>query len=257
MQPKVLDESEIDSAEDALYTALDAEEEQLAADLLGSVGSPGNLADGGKVGAATIFPTVGGQRVEMGRPSARRAWMFDGTETMLPLAWDTDGKVHDYARRYLTKRHCMCCHSAGFRGTTCPVCIRHNCPTCMGRADSKVIIPCFYLRKDNVPYPVKFYGDVDCFLPFCARRGGQGFLTQEDMRMHARSRHRMEYQAHQETLQANKNDDVDDLRQQLNALMAQRLQEPNGSNGKPERTPEQVQANKDRMAKARAARKTN
>ena len=254
MQPKVIDDAELDLAEDELYLELDADEERLANTLSGNNGTPGNLADGGVVGAATLFPTEGGQRVSKGRPSARRAWMFDGTETMLPLAWDTDGKNHDGARRYLLKRHCLCCHTAGFRKTTCPVCVRNNCPKCHGQRDKKVIIPCFYIRKDDVPYPIKFYGDIDCFLPFCVRRGSQGFLTQEDMRIHARSRHRMEYQAHQETLQANKNDEVDELRQQINALIGERLQATNGSNGKRERTPEQVLADKDRMAHVRAGR---
>ena len=150
--------------------------------------------------------------------------MFDGTETMLPLAWDTDGRTHDNARKYLTKRHCLCCHSAGFRGVTCPVCIRNNCPKCLGRPDKEVIIPCFYLRKDDVPFPVKFYGDIDCFLQFCTRKGGQGFKSQEDMRIHARSRHRMEYQAYMETLQADKADEVDKLREQVNLLLGNQIQ---------------------------------
>jgi hypothetical protein len=75
----------------------------------------------------------------------------------------------------------------------------------------------------------------------------------------------MEYQAYMETIQANKNDEVDDLRQQLNLLLAQQLGQgtrvsqqsalTNGTNGKPERTPEQIQVAKDNMAKARAGRK--
>ena len=49
-------------------------------------------------------------------------------------------------------------------------------------------------------------------------------MTEEDMRFHARSRHRMEYQAHMETLAAQKGDEVAELRQRLDALMLAQTQ---------------------------------
>ena len=93
----------------------------------------------------------------------------------------------------------------------------------------------------------------------------------EDMRIHARSRHQMEYQAHMETIAANKSDELDDLRSQINMLLADRLapaapasvvvaepvavSAPEKKTRKREWTPEQKEAQRERMAKVRAARK--
>ena len=91
------------------------------------------------------------------------------------------------------------------------------------------IIPCFYLAKEQVPFPARFFGNVDCFLSFCVRRGEWGFLTEQDMRVHARSRHRLEYQAYIESQESAKVDEVTTLRQQVASLMAERRE--NGGSG--------------------------
>lgn len=154
-----------------------------------------------------------------GRAAARPAWMWNGTPTSLTLSWNPDGTQHDYGQKYLSKKHCLCCGDSGFR-QHCLKCRKNSCSTCQQGRDKSKIIPCFYLNKEDVPYQANFYGNVDCFLPMCARRDSQGFQSAEDMRMHARSRHKMEYQAYMETIQANKADELDILRGQINALMS-------------------------------------
>ena len=128
---------------------------------------------------------------------------------------------------------------------------------------SEKIIPCFYLRKSQVPFPQRFFGEIACFLPFCPRQGSKGFKTMEDMRMHARTRHRMEYQAHMETIAANKADELDVLRARLDRLMDSRPEQPEQwevppsevSRKKPYFTPEQRAAAAMRMRQVHAKKK--
>ena len=75
-----------------------------------------------------------------------------------------------------------------------------------------------------MPFPSKFYGSIDCFLVDCVRRGALGFLNETSMRIHARNRHRLEYQAHIETQTAAKADEVTELRNRLDTLMASMAQ---------------------------------
>ncbi len=273
--PQILEDITDIAAEDMDLTLSLEEEHAVAA--LGEYQDykGGDLTDGGAVGGAHIFPSQNGVKQEKGRPAARRAWMYDGTETVLPLAWNPDGTAHDFARRYMRKRHCECCgHNGVFRRNQCNDCVFNNCTKCRDSTDPTKIIPCFYLNREDVPYPQKFYGSIPCFLPLCPRGGEYGFLTSEDMRVHARSRHQMEYQAHMETIAANKTDEMDELRtqiKQINMLLADRLSTPvqetsvvlepdftitvDDSPAKRERTPEQKEADRARMAKVRAARK--
>ena len=105
------------------------------------------------------------------------------------------------------------------------------------------IIPCNYLRKADVPFQAKFYGDVDCFLESCPRRGGLGFKTPEDMRMHARGVHGVEYQIWQEVTAASRNDEVQTLKEQLNAIMLQMAANPPGARGRPSQRKKRLAAN--------------
>lgn len=222
---KVLEETGIITVEEQIETELTLEEERSAAALGQYQEYQGaDLSDGGQVGKANLFPTLNGQRQERGRPTARRAWMWNGTETLLPLAWNPDGTAHDGGRRYLRKRHCMCCGLSGvFTRNQCKDCVFNSCNKCNGSTNPKLIIAWCYLTEESIPYPLYNYGSINCFLPMCPRRtdqfGAFGFKTMEDMRIHARSRHQMEYQAHQETLDANKSDELDQLREQVNALL--------------------------------------
>lgn len=200
------------------------------------------------------------KRIGRGRASVRQAWMWDGTESMLPLAWNPEGTRHDAARHYLLKRFCLCCKSGGFYGVKCLNCVKNNCSNCGASTVAKNIIPCFYTKIEDVPYPVKFYGSINCFLEGCPRRDGRGFLTEQAMRMHARSRHRMEYQSHIESLAEARTDEMESLRRRLDALSAPAavLATPIAA-ASPELTEEQKEAifrevSKSRMAKARAAR---
>lgn len=224
--PRILEETEIDPIADELDATMTAAEEQAA---LSSFAVPDNvpdLTDGGRVGRVKVTPMQNGQKREKGRAAARRAWTWNGSETLLPLAWNPEGTQHDGARRYLLKRHCTCCGFSGFRGVQCPVCVNNNCIVCRGSTVKGKVIPANYLRKEDVPFPARFYGNIDCFLASCPRRGGRGFMTAQDMVMHARSRHRMEYQAHQDTIAATRVDDLETLRQQIAELMAGRRGKP-------------------------------
>lgn len=217
--PKILNEEDVDQIAEDLDSEMTAAEEEDAFARVASARAANDLSDGGKVGGARIYPTRGGVKQEQGRAASRMSWMWDGTVSELPLAWNPDGTQHDGARHYLLKRHCLCCGASGFFGP-CKACIKANCQHCEAGTNQKKVIPCFYLRKSQVPFPAKFFGSIPCFMPTCPRQGSKGFKSEEDMRIHARKRHGMEYQAHTETLAAHKADEVDQLREQVNLLLA-------------------------------------
>ena len=224
--PKVLEASEVDLEQESVDEALTVAEEAQLGELLRKA-SPedtvSDLSDGGRIGGANLYPTHNGIRQTVGRPTVRRAWMWNGTETMLPLTWNTDGTQHDNARRYLTKRHCLCCNTGGFRTRAgqlpqCPNCVKNNCNVCGSSSDPKKIIPSFYLIQEQVPYPTKFFGDIPCFLDECPRRGAKGFLTGQAMRLHATSRHKKQYQAYLEATQADRRDEISRLTARIDKL---------------------------------------
>lgn len=217
--PRVLTDEELDPTTEALDQDLTADDERILREWQSPVGPVADLTDGGTVNGVNIYPTKNGRKEPRGRAAARRVWMWNGTESLIPLAWNPDGTIHDGGRRYLLKRHCLCCQASGFRGP-CLACVKKACGNCQGGSDKKFNIPCFYLHKDEVPFPERFYGAVDCFLPLCIRRGKFGFKIEQDMRLHARFRHRMEYQVHIETLESQKASELEVVQRRLDALMA-------------------------------------
>ena len=257
MPPQVLEASEIDTINEEVDLEMTRAEEESSRPFRPTTGNDrvGDLSDGGMVNGVRVTPMQNGQKQKRGRAVVRRAWMWNGTESMLQLGWNPEGTRHDGARPFLLKRYCLCCHDGGFRGSQCPRCVKQDCSTCAGSTDMSSrtlpngmkirgwLIANFYLRKEDVPFPERFYGPIQCFIPSCLRTGGRGFLTEQDMRMHARSRHRMEYASHMEALQEARVDEMDSLKQQINALMLAQIQQP-------AQTPAQQ-----RMAKARAAKK--
>ena len=229
---------------------------------LGTTTAAGDLSDGGMVGGVRVTPMVNGVKQAQGRAAARMSWMWDGTPSVLSLKYDPSGKSHDGAKPYLLKRHCLCCGHGGFRGSQCPNCVRNQCVNCKGSTTRGKIIPNFYLRKEDVPFPQKIFGPVDCFLQLCTRRGAQGFKSEEEMRMHARNRHRQEYQAHMDALASQKTDQVAMLERRIDGLMAA-IAQSGGTVPQPTPTRQEGEAARElrrqadaaRMAKARAARK--
>ena len=228
--PQVLLESELDIVEEELDTELTVAEQRALAGLgkYQETTRVSDLTDGGEIAGATLFPIQNGERAKLGRPTVRRAWMWNGTESMLPLAWNTDGTEHDGARKYRLKRHCLCCGESGFRNN-CKACAKKACGKCRSSADRSKVIPCFYLRQTDVPFPREYIAKFDCFLASCQRRGDEGFATMEEMRMHARTRHRNEYASFMETQAANRTDDIDYLKLQLANLMGQVGKQTNGT----------------------------
>ncbi len=154
-----------------------------------------------------------------GRPAGARAWMWDGTETTIVLAWDIHGKVHDGGQRYLQKKHCLCCGFSGFR-EHCTKCRKETCQRCKSGRDRKQIIPAIYLKESDVPFPQLLYGEVDCFLPTCTRRGDRGFRNLEEMHMHGTGRHTKQFEAHRAVQQSQETSQVAVLQQQVAVLTA-------------------------------------
>lgn len=251
--PRVLEVSEIDQEQEAVDTVLTAAEEaESLAQLVSTDEAIPDLTDGGVVGSVRVTPRRHGKIVPKGRPAARRAWTWNGMESLLPLAWNPEGTMHDGARRYLLKRHCTCCGRSGFRGVQCLACVKNTCSACKSSTVKGKIIPNFYLKKEDVPFPARFYGDVDCFLENCTRRGSMGFMSEQDMRMHARTRHKMEYQAYLEARATSSAGGA-----QL-AVIEKRLAELEALEGRllkrAEEEEEKQRAIMERMAKARASR---
>ena len=242
--PRLLEEKERDFAEEALDEIMTPAEK--------SVGSVRDLTDGGEVGIARVYPVQGGVAVQQGRAIARRAWMWDGTETTLQLAWKPSGKQHDGARYYLRKRHCLCCGDSGFEGN-CKRCVKQGCARCNFGNDKSKNIACFYLKIEQVPFPQKLYGAIPCFMPLCIRRDHYGFKSEEEMRQHAASRHRLEYAAHLQTEQAHGQKEIDSLRQQVSILTTSALQ----TQAERERKSANLVKARANLVKARAARKIN
>lgn len=205
---RLLEDREVDldaeSLDNTIVEADDADVRESIARLNGSFMPVENLRDGRR-----------GNRITKGRAVARRAWMWDGTESVIPLAWTPNGLVNDRGQHYLRKLHCVCCNLSG-TWKRCPQCV--NCTRCRGGSDKTALIKCFYLKKKDVPFPKDLYGAVDCFHPSCIRKGSVGFKSQETMRLHARSKHRMEYASFMEAQAAARDTETDSLRHQVDEL---------------------------------------
>lgn len=253
--PKAMTEAEIDPiAEQVDQDMMESGEGvQVPQHKIAAEAFTGDLSDGGRVGRARLTPVGESGRVifdkdkrEPGRPTVRVVWTWDGRQSTIPLAYEPSGKRHDGGRRYLLKRKCTVCGYAGFYGPTCPMCKRD------GR-ELAPPIPAFYLRYEQVPKPQRFYGNVDCFVETCIRRGQYGFPDETQMRQHAMGKHRMEYRAYQDSRQGSNERELAELRAQVAALT--RAQLNGNSPARSERTEDQKQRAKERMAKARAARR--
>ena len=233
--PLLLEENELaDQEADALDAAVtDADVQAEEARFAVPMGPVGDLSRGGRAGQVNVYPNPdrdsrGRLAPGQGRATARRAWMWDGTETVLTLGWNPEGTEHNGARPYLAKKHCHCCGFNGFRLTAknpgCLQCAKNQCPRCQGGRDKSKVIPLFYLRRDKVPFPRVTKTDVDCCIATCWRRDGNGFKDEPDMRFHARTKHRQEYQSLMESQAAQEHSELQQLRAQVTALTLAQLQ---------------------------------
>lgn len=255
--PKALALDEIDPIAEEVDTAMmeSGEAAAIPSHKFDASGSFGDLSDGGRVGDVDVRPVGESGRVnfakrEPGRPTVRMVWKYDGTPSTIPIAYDPSGKNHDGGRKYLLKRHCTVCNFNGFTGRVCPAC----------RKDGREIVPpqpLYYLRRELVPQPGRYFGAVDCFVPTCVRRGRHGFLDEAQMRQHAMGRHRMEYRAFQDSQQSMQASTIAQLQAQVMALTTAQLNSaprPAPETAKPAVTPAR-QAYLDRMAQQRAAKR--
>lgn len=214
-----------------------------------------DLSNGGQVGGVRVIPVGESGRVsfdkkkqEQGRPMIRNVWRWNGTPDVIPLSYTPSGKSHDGGRAYLLKRHCPLCKFSGFFGLVCLACEK------AGRRLVPVV-PLYYLHEKDVPDRQKVYGLVDCFVSTCIRSGDFGFLDEAQMLVHGMSRHRIEYKAYEASRQNRQESQVASLQEQVNALLLAQQPAPPTQSPKPERTEEQKQLARERMAKARAGRK--
>ena len=253
--PKAMTEKEIDPiAEEVDQQMMETGEEVGIPDhKVDLSGQFGDLSDGGRVGRARITPVGESGRVifdkekrEPGRPTVRNVWRWDGAPSTIPLAYEPSGKRHDGGRKYLLKRYCTVCNYAGFYGQVCPQCEK------AGR-DIAPPLAAYYLKKEQVPKPQHFFGNVNCFVPVCVRHGKFAFLNEDQMREHAMSKHPREYRAHQDSQRSEADKELVSLRETVNILMKEGLEARNNGN-RYERTEEQRQLARERMARARAAR---
>lgn len=221
--PKALIESEIDSIAEQIDADMAESGEEAAIPKHRTVaeGHQGDLSDGGQVGSARLtvqgesgripYDKKAGFTREPGRPTVRQVWMWNGTPSTIPLAYEPSGKSHDGGRRYLLKRHCTVCNFGGFKGAACPACRKE------GREYSPSV-PLYYLKRSLVPEQQRFFGEVDCIVPTCVRRGRYGFLDDAQMRQHAMGKHRQEYRAYQDSQQNSQASEIAAMRAQIQAL---------------------------------------
>lgn len=227
--PKAMTDAEIDPIAEAIDQQMleSGEDVTVAKHTVDLTGNFGDLSNGGMVGNARLtvqgesgriqFDREKGFKREPGRPNVRAVWMWDGRPSTIPLSYESSGKRHDGGRKYLQKRHCTVCKYTGFYGQVCP-----QCRTAGRRLAPSV--QAFYLKREEVPVKQKFFGDVDCIVATCVRRGEFGYLDEASMRQHAMSRHRQEYRAYQDAAQSRNDRELGELRTQLNALMVKTIQ---------------------------------
>ena len=221
---KLLDETTVDQTETQVDADIAAADMAAAQALFPSNAQAPDLSDGGVVNGAKLTPMQAGQKMTHGRAAARRAWTWDGRESLLPLGWNNEGTRHDAARPYLLKRHCMCCGDSGWRGAQCRKCVESYCTQCNASTQPEKIIANFHLNQEDVPHPAKMFGDINCFLEMCQRTGDKGFKTPQDMRMHAITRHKKEYQAYQDAQRGGQSTELAELRTMVLQLQAQQQQ---------------------------------
>lgn len=129
------------------------------------------------------------------RPSAVTMYAWNGVPSEVPIAYGPGG-TNPSISRYLRKRHCNTCGNNGFITNFCAA------PGC-GSAD---VIQLFYQSLDLVPTRTPFYGEVPCLCSQFGEMTGEcprdgrvqegtptGFLTPQQMLMHASSKHRREF----------------------------------------------------------------
>tara|TARA_Y100000310_G_C20670257_1_gene809884 strand:+ start:769 stop:1539 length:771 start_codon:yes stop_codon:yes gene_type:complete len=137
------------------------------------------------------------QRVALGnfpsRPSSVSLFNWNGVPSEVPIAYQPGGSNPSISL-YLRKKHCNSCQANGFILTFCPTC------------GSQDVIRFYYSKYEDVPVKTNWYGDILCLCSqfgemqgSCPRDGrerdGQktGFLSEQQMLMHASSKHPREY----------------------------------------------------------------
>ena len=187
--------------------ASDFGDEQLSVDVLEGVRSD----KGGRIqhegGTVTVAPSGYGDELRKNRnqrtpiqnfsvrPSSIQLFSWNGVPSQVPIAYGPGGSNPSISR-YLRKKHCNTCQHNGFIGRYC------GFPQC-GSSD---VVSYFYPDYESVPVKTNWYGDVPCLcsqdgemVGECPRDGREvngrltGFLSTQQMLMHATSKHMREY----------------------------------------------------------------
>ncbi len=134
------------------------------------------------------------------RPSSVVLFSWEGVPSEIPIAYDAGGGNPSISR-YLRKRHCNSCSLNGFITPICPGTGRRSC----GSSD---VIQLYYQYYEQVPVKRNLYGEVACLCSAygemegaCPRDGRyneheghlMGFLSTQQMLMHANPKHPREY----------------------------------------------------------------
>ncbi len=147
----------------------------------------------------------GKQRADMrnysARPSSVVLFNWEGVPSDVPIAYDAGGGNPSISR-YLRKKHCNGCSHNGFITPICPYC------------SSSDVIQLLYQHYEQVPVKRNWYGEVPCLcsaygeMEGACPRDGQlrdgrltGFLSLQQMLMHANPKHPREYGIWQTTRQ--------------------------------------------------------
>lgn len=153
-------------------------------------------------GTVTMLPSGYGReemrrhtdpRSVKGRASSVMLWTYDGRPSETPIAYQAGG-TNPSISRYLRKRHCNACSFNGF--------ITMNCSQC-GSPDT---IQLLYTSYAAAPRKRDWYGQIPCLCSVSGEMGGDcprdgverngvptGFLSLQQMLMHASSKHRQEF----------------------------------------------------------------
>lgn len=181
-------------------------DEQLSVDALEGVKNDQGGTIQHQAGTVTVTPNGYGDELRKGvrqradpgsynaRPSSLQMFAWNGVPSNVPIAYGPGGSSPTISR-YLRKRHCNTCMHNGFIGRACTQC---------GSAD---VVSFYYLNYEQVPVKTNFYGKIACLcsqsgemIGECPRSGEfvngayTGFLSQQQMLMHASSKHLNEYQ---------------------------------------------------------------
>jgi len=215
--------------------------EEMSTDVLDTKERDRGAQYASEAGMVTLVPSGYGdelrkgrkQRADLGnylaRPTSVSLFNWDGVPSEVPIAYQAGGSNPSISR-YLRKKHCNDCQANGFITTFCSAC------------GSQDVVRFYYSRYEDVPVKTNWYGEIRCLCSQlgemqgnCPRDGGTrdgqptGFLSEQQMLMHASSKHPREYGiwvTMRQTASLAPQVDVDKLRAEVLAEVMEQMTAP-------------------------------